>query len=106
MPSVNMVLEQCQWLIRKGRGNEKAHLVLIEQEAKKRIENKGERPKTRFGFETGDPELYSALHAEKERILRRCGLHKTIALTILLRAWERMSDAQIDKILSEEGVYD
>jgi predicted PhzF superfamily epimerase YddE/YHI9 len=96
-----MALEQLKDMIRKGRGNEKVHIVLVEQEQRERIENKGPKPKTRFQIETDDAEMYSALNLEKDRIIRRAK-NKSVGISLMHLAWKRLTDAIIDAVLAEE----
>lgn len=103
MPSVTAAIEYLKQLERKGRGSAPVHIVDIEQEAEARKKNDGPKPKTRFQIELDDEELYREWNASKDRIIRRCGNNKAIALTLMQRAWdEALSDGQIDKILAAE----
>jgi hypothetical protein len=86
----------------KGRGNEKCHVVLVECEAKKRIENKGPHPKTRLIRQLDTPETYSAFNAEFDRFIRESGGNPQIAYSIMLRCLSQLSDADIAR-LAEEG---
>lgn len=101
MPSVSAAIEYLKTLEGKGRGGEKCHIVLIEEEEKARAENKGPVPRTRFQIELDDPELYSRWHIEKDRILRRAGV-KAVGLDLMYRAWTMLTDALIDKLLAEQ----
>jgi hypothetical protein len=102
MPNVRMAIEYLKDLDRKGRGNEVVHVVLVEEEAKKRKENVGPNPRTRFQIETDDPELYSRFVGEKDRIIKRVR-NKAIALDFMYRAWrDALSDAELDRMLAEE----
>jgi len=104
MPSVTMAIEYLKQLQTNGRGEEKVHVVMVEEEQKKRIANDGPKPATKFVIELDDPDLYSRFHAEKDRILRRAKV-KAIGLDIMLKAWQAMDDAWIDKLLAEqEGI--
>jgi hypothetical protein len=86
--------------IREGRGDEPCHIVDIQKEAKKRSENDGPQPKTRFQMECDDGEMYSSLNLEKDRIIKRAR-NKSVALSLMLLAWRRLTDPMIDKILAE-----
>jgi hypothetical protein len=102
MPSVSLAIEYLKDLERKGRGREKVHVVLVEEEQKKRIENTGPEPRTRVQFETDSPELYARFAKEKDRIIKRVG-NKSIALDLMCRSWsEALSDSEIDRILAQE----
>jgi hypothetical protein len=92
--TVDAVYERCKFLRGKGRGQEKALLVLPEQLAKERIENAGPRPKTRFQIETDDPAMYSRMNAQKDRWFRLIP-NKSVAVDLLARMWEEPSDEAI-----------
>ncbi len=103
MPSVTAAIEYLKHLQSKGRGNAPVHIVDIEEEAKARKENTGPKPKTRFQIELDDAELYCQWNAEKDRIIRRCGNNKAIALDFMWRAWnESLTDAEIDRLLAQQ----
>lgn len=92
-----------EWLkdeVAKGRGDEPCHIVDIQKEAKKRSENTGPQPKTRFQMECDDGEMYSSLNSEKDRIIKQAK-NKSVALSLMLLAWRRLSNPMIDKILAE-----
>jgi hypothetical protein len=99
MPDVQAVLEQCRWLISKGRGNEKAHLLLVEAEEKKRIENTGPKPRTKFVIETDSPEAYAEMHKCKDFVIKHCK-NKAVAITMLLWAWRQLDAATLDKLMA------
>lgn len=101
MPSKRMAIEWLNDEVRKGRGDEPCHIVDITKEARARAENAGPKPKTRFQMETDDPELYRQFNIERSRIIKRTG-NKSVALTLLLKSWQWMTDALIDKVLAEQ----
>jgi hypothetical protein len=92
--TVDAVFERCVFLRGKGRGSEKALLILPEVEAKKRVENSGPKPKTRFIMETDDPEMYSRFNAQKDRWFRLIP-NKSVAVDMLCRMWEEPTDGVI-----------
>ena len=99
MPSVDLAVEHLKDLQRKGRGQEKVHVVLVEQEQKERIANN--KRKTRFVLCTDDADLCSILEAHKDRIFRRCGQNKSIMLHLMEKAWaEALADSEIDRIMA------
>jgi hypothetical protein len=105
MPSVTMAIEYLKHLESKGRGNAPVHIVDIEEEAKARKQNDGPRPKTRFQIETDEPMLYAQLNDEKDRIISHVH-NKSIALDLMLRAWQELTNARIDHLLAlEEGPF-
>ncbi|HVI10512.1 MAG TPA: hypothetical protein VND65_19645 [Candidatus Binatia bacterium] len=107
MPSIHAAIEYLKALETKGRGQETVHVVMVEQEQRERIKNPGPRKKTKFVLQTDDPMTFSQFHAERERIFKRCGMQKSIALFIMLEGWRRMTDVIIDKFIAlEEGAPD
>ena len=62
--TVKEVLEQCKWLISKGREGESAKLLLPRIAAKRRAANKEKR--TRIVFDA-TPEQYAAFHEQLKR---------------------------------------
>jgi hypothetical protein len=93
-----------QFLEEHGRGDEKVHVVFIEQEAAERVANEAkgiQKPKTRFQMETDDPEMYSAFNAEKDRYIR-CAVNKSVALSLMLRCWQQLSDEMIRTLAADE----
>jgi hypothetical protein len=76
------------------------HIIDVTAEQEKRKKNDGPQPKTRVQFETDDPEMYRAFAAEKDRIVKRAG-NKSIAMTLMLRAWQWMTDPIIDKLIAD-----
>ena len=101
MPSKRMAIEWLQHEVSEGRGDEPCHVVDIRREQRERIKNDGPKPKTRFQIELGDADLYREWNVEKERILHRARV-KAIGLDIMLKAWQAMDDAWIDKLLAEQ----
>jgi hypothetical protein len=92
-----------QFLEERGHGDEKVHVIFVEEEAKKRIENKPEGdkpPKTQFRMETDDPAMYSRFNAQKDRWFRL--LNKSVACDLMCRLWERPSDQQLQQIAQGE----
>lgn len=96
MATISEERARLQWLESKGRGQEKAHVILIEEEIRKRKENAGPKPKTRFILETDDPMMYSRFIAAKDRWLRF--VNKSIAVDLMCRLWERPTDEQLQAI--------
>lgn len=86
MATIDEELARLKFLSGKGRGREKCHVVLIEEEARKRKENSGPRPKTRFVMETDDPEMYSRFNDLKDRWLRN--RNKSVALGVMADRWD------------------
>jgi hypothetical protein len=90
MATISEELARLQILANKGRGEEKCHVILIEQEARERIANAGPKPKTRFTFETDSPEMYSRLNLLKDRWLATA--NKSVALSVMASLWDHNED--------------
>jgi len=86
MATIREEAARLRFLVRNGRGEEKAHVVLIEEEARKRKENTGPKPKTRFQWDTDYPEGYSELNAGKDRLMQIIG-NKQVAISIAAKLW-------------------
>jgi hypothetical protein len=98
MATITEERARLQWLESKGRGQEKCHVALIEEEAKERVANPKKR--TRFIMECDDPETYIRFNAEKDRWLRLA--NKSVALDAMCRLWEECTDEAIKQFC--EGV--
>ena len=67
MATVSEEIIRLQELARAGKGAEKIHIVRVEQIQAERAKNeKSERPKTKFIWETHSPHLWTLLHREKD----------------------------------------
>jgi hypothetical protein len=97
MPTVDEVYFQVKFLREKGRGAEKAVLVLPAEEARKRIENAGPKPKTRLIKELHSAEAYSDWNAEFSRYVEAAG-DPNVAYSIMLRCLAQLSDEEIQKL--------
>lgn len=101
MASIREEWARLQFLMEHGRGDEKCHVVMIEEEARKRKENDGPNPKTRFQWETDTAEGYGDLNAGKDRLIRLIG-NKQVAITIAAKLWNNTPDMVL-RALSEDG---
>ncbi len=101
MPTVERAIDFLESLKAKGRGREVVHVALVEQLQKGRVENAGDKPMTRFCFDTENPETYSGLHAEKDRIIEHVK-NRGLAGKLMLRAWREAGPAQIDRWLADD----
>ena len=99
MPSIDMGIEYLQQLRRQGRGTEKIHIVLIEEEQKKRIKNEGPKPATKFVIETDSPEAYTELHKCKDFIIAHCK-NKSVGITMMIWAWKQLDGPTLDKLMA------
>lgn len=101
MASIDSEIERLQCLKRQGRGQEKIHVVFVEEEAKARVENLGEKPKTRFQWETDFKDGYSELNKGKDRLMRIIG-NKQVAITIAAMLWNDSSEHAIRRLAEGE----
>jgi hypothetical protein len=108
MATIREEAARLKWLVEKGRGDERCHIVLIEVEARERISNPGPKPKTKFALETDDPKLYSRFNELKDRWFRVA--NKSVALTVMFDLWDRpvewikeTCDTQGDRCLEDSS---
>ena len=99
MATVSEEIARLKFLETKGRGGEKCHVILIEEEARERIKNDGPKPKTRFSIETDDPAMYSRFNELKDRWLGRA--NKSVALTVMANRWDLTED-HIQELCDDE----
>jgi hypothetical protein len=102
MADIDSEIERLKSLSRQGRGAEKCHVILIEEEARKRKENPPDeqgKQKTKFVFETDDPSMYSRFNVQKDRWLK--GRNKSVMVDLLCSLWEGPTDEQIERWASE-----
>jgi hypothetical protein len=104
MATIREERARLQFLEEHGRGDELAHVILIEEEARKRAENKGPNPKTRFVFETDDPTMYSRFNAQKDRWLK--GRNKAVIVDLLCSLWEGVRDEEIERWASAQQLLE
>ena len=90
MATVSEEIARLKFLETKGRGRERCHVVLIEEEARQRIKNDGPKPKTRFVMETDCPAMYSRFNELKDRWLA-CA-NKSVALSVMAERWDLPED--------------
>jgi hypothetical protein len=88
MATVREEAARLNWLISKGRGEERCHVALVEEEARERIANKKE--KTRFVMETDSAEMYSRFNELKD-LWFRTG-NKSVCLTLMADRWDLTED--------------
>lgn len=108
MASLREERARLQFLEEHGRGDEKVHVVFIEEEARERIKNEQKgivKPKTKFVFETDDPEMYRRFNAEKDRWIRQI-VNKSMAIDLLCCAWENYTNDAIQALVEERGDQD
>jgi len=97
-----------QFLEEHGRGDEKVHIVFIDEEARERIKNEAKgiiKPKTKFVFETDDADMYRRFNAEKDRWIRLI-VNKSMAIALLCEAWENYTDDAIRSLVEEHSEAD
>lgn len=100
MASIREEWARLQFLMEHGRGDEKCHVVLIEEEARKRKENDGPNPKTRFQWETDTAEGYGEFNAGKDRLLRLIG-NKQIAISIAAKLWTNVPEILLQALAED-----
>lgn len=102
MPTISQAAEYYRKAVKDGKGDlHTGHCFIVEEEAQKRTENDGPKPKTRFQMETDDPEMYSAFNAEKDRIIAAAG-NKSVALSIMHRAWQQLTNEMVRTLAEGE----
>jgi len=101
MPSKRAAIDWLKFECDNGRGDEPCHVIDIKKEQKARINNDGPQPKTKFAIETDSPDVYSRMNREKDRVIKRVG-NKAVAVDLLARAWETLTDQVLDRILASE----
>lgn len=101
MATIDQEIARLKFLSEKGRGEEKCHVVLIEEEARKRKENSGPQPKTRFVMETDDPAMYSKFNELKDRWVANA--NKSVALSVMADRWD-LDEQTIRRICVDEAV--
>jgi hypothetical protein len=100
MPTLKEVADRVNFLLSKGDGGRKCHFGLVDVEAKERKENP--KGRTRFIMECDCADTYSAFNAEKDRYIEVAG-NKSVALSIMLRCWQQLSDMAIRKLAEDES---
>jgi hypothetical protein len=98
VPSIAAIKERCEYLIREGRGNESAHLVVWDEEIKQRRETK---EKTRVQFETDSHDMYMAFIEEIHRIIKHVG-NKAMALGMLLDWIKQLTNPVLDRLMAQQ----
>jgi hypothetical protein len=104
MASMDEEYERLGFLRKQGRGKEKVHVVFVEEEAKARVENLGEKPKTRFQWETDFPDGYSELNKGKDRLMRIIG-NKQVAITIAAMLWNETPEDALRRLAEQEQPF-
>lgn len=106
MPRARAALLELQQGLSNGtvHPDEAIHIVFVEREQKKRISNP--EGSTRFVLVCDTPEAYSALHAERDRIMKKV-VNKSVAIDLMTRAWrDGLSDVILDRILAEMDIQE
>lgn len=101
MATVLEELARLRFLVKNGRGQEKCHVVLIEEEARKRKENAGPKPKTRFQWETDFADGYSELNKGKDRLMRMIP-NKQVAITVAGILWNETPEDAVRRLAEME----
>jgi len=81
----------------KGRSQALVHIVYVDQDRKRKRENRptdGKKPQVRFSVDCGTPEIFADLYCEWDRILTQVG-NKTVALSILIDWLRALTEKRI-----------
>lgn len=103
MATVKEEFELLKAKILAGKENETVHVVWVDQDRKRRIENKpreGGKRQQRFVLDCGSPEAYSEVYAEWDRLLTQVG-NKTVAVSILIDWLRALTEKRIAKKLED-----
>lgn len=99
MPSLKELRDQLDAMIAKGQGEERGALFLPDVEAKSRVKN--EKGRDRFIWNTGAPQFYSRLNAQKDRY-QRIAVNATVATEVFISVLESVSDLEIKQLSQGE----
>lgn len=103
MPLVKQVLDWAKSEVAKGKGElHTNHVVIIEEEARKKIENKPDaegKQKTKVAWDTKDPETFGLLHAERERYFRMVGGNPVLGTSLMIMALKVQRDHDLKLFL-------
>jgi len=106
MPSVDDVFERCKRLRERGKGAEKSHFGLVSEEVQQRIENApkedGKRA-TRIVWESGDPDVYSLFHKERERYMQIASENPTLATELMIIVLKLHPDRELRSFINALG---
>ena len=83
MPTLDEIKGQVDYLIREGRGKEKAALILPRQDARERIENPHKRKRIVM---VTDPANYAEFHAMREAYMQALGENPTLVTHAIIEA--------------------
>jgi hypothetical protein len=103
MATAKEEFERLKILINSGRGNEVVHVVRVDEERKRRLENKakpGGRQQTKFVLECGDGDAFKELYAEWDRILLEVK-NRTMAIDFFTRGVKAVTKEVMDEWRNE-----
>lgn len=99
MPTIWMLKEWVDHYISQGKGDcHTNHVICVEDEAKKKIENKPDtegKQKTKVAWDTKDPETFGLLHAERERYFRLVGGNPVLGTSLMIMALKVQRDSDL-----------
>ena len=101
MPSVREEYERLKFLVEKHADERCTPVVLVEQEAKKRVANAGPQPKTRLVRELDSAHAYSEFNSEFDRYIHVCE-NKTVAISVMLAVLKSRSDDDLRKLANDD----
>lgn len=98
MASKKEEFERLRIEIEHGHGDEKCHVVDVEAERKRRLENapaEGRRPQQRLVIDCGSPDAFKAVYREWDRIYTKIQ-NKTMAIDVLVWWLAQLNERRID----------
>lgn len=87
-----------------GKENEMVHVVYVDQDRKRKRENKGPKPQTRFTLNCDSPEAFAELYGHWDRIMLQVR-NKSIAITILIDWLRALTPERIEKKLKDGAAH-
>jgi hypothetical protein len=88
--------------IEHGKGDEKCHVVDVDAERRRRLENapaEGKKPQQRLVIDCGHPDVFKEVYREWDRIYTRVQ-NKTMAVDMLIWWLRQLNDRRIDMKLN------
>lgn len=87
-----------------GKENEMVHVVYVDQDRKRKRENKGPKPQTRFTLNCDSPEAFADLYGHWDRIMLQVK-NKSVAVTILIDWLRALTPERIEKKLKDGAAH-
>lgn len=107
MASLREIAARAKWLLESGHNPEsKCHFGLVGEEVQKRVENApkedGKRA-TRIVWESGDPDVYSLFHKERERYMQVASENPTLATELMILVLKLHSERELRSFFNALG---